>query len=274
MEMTLRTNVSANMDAEMGIMKRVDTMAIKPELFQKQSKKILLVDDVDLFIEIQRSTLERLEDVDILTAHNGVDALRLVESEHPDLVFLDFFMGDMNGDECCRIIKEKCNSLKIPVVMITTGGEEEDFQNCWEAGCDDIMLKPINPSLLVAMARKYLKIDTRSNQRFNVANLKIRYGTNMQVNLVDYCVNLSMGGLFLASANVLPVDTELAVEFILPNQATSVSCQAKVVWVNGPIEQVNQNLPTGMGLCFLDLTLDDLNSIREYLSVGRLIPVW
>ena len=262
------------MELNMGIRATVDTVAIEPEMLLKQTKKILLVDDIDLFIEIQRSALEKLEGVEILMAHNGIDAIRIVDSEHPDLVFLDFFMGGMNGDECCRIIKEKCSTLNIPIVMVTTGGQEDDFQNCWDAGCDDIILKPINSSLLIAMARKYLKIDTRSNKRYNVANLKIRYGTDMQTDLTDYCVNLSLGGLFLATTNVLPVDTQLAVEFILPKQTTPVACQAKVVWINGPIVQANQNLPTGMGLRFLDLTLDDLYAIREYLSAGRLIPVW
>jgi uncharacterized protein (TIGR02266 family) len=262
------------MKLDTGIRATLDSGTIEPSLFLKKSKKILLVDDIDLFIEIERSTLEKLDGVEILTAHNGIDALRIVEAEHPDLVFLDFFMRGMNGDECCRIIKEKCNALDIPVVMVTSGGQEEDYQNCWEAGCDDIMLKPINPSLLIAMARKYLEIGTRGTKRYNVANLKIRYGIDQQTDLTDYCVNLSLGGLFLATANVLPVDTQLAVEFILPNQNAPVSCQAKVVWINGPMVQANQNLPTGMGLRFLDMTLDDLYAIREYLSAGRLIPVW
>lgn len=244
---------------------------IGPELFMKTSKKILIVDDSELFIELERQTLEQLDGVEILTATSALEALRTVRAEKPDLVFLDFYMNGMNGDECCRIIKKECNTLDIPVIMVTNTGREEDYLDCWDAGCDAIVLKPFNSSLLTSMAKNFLNLSERS-ERHTVANLEIHYGTNQQTKLTDYCINLSLGGLFLSTSNILPVDTELLVEFTLPSRKDPISCRAKVAWCNNSMVKSNQNLPTGMGLRFIDLNLEDLSLIRDYLSAGKLKP--
>ena len=52
-------------------------------------KKILLVDDVKLFIELEKTFFQRKESIEILVAHNGCEALQVVEAESPDLVFMD-----------------------------------------------------------------------------------------------------------------------------------------------------------------------------------------
>ncbi len=68
-------------------------------------KKVLLADDAELLLDLEKKILVR-EGVTVLTAGNGREALDLVRRERPDLVFLDLDMPVMDGDECCRRIRE------------------------------------------------------------------------------------------------------------------------------------------------------------------------
>jgi len=81
--------------------------------------KILLVDDLKLTIEIAKSALIN-SGAAIITASNGADALIRIKKESPDLVLMDLFMPEMNGDECCKLIKEDPSISHIPVVLMST----------------------------------------------------------------------------------------------------------------------------------------------------------
>jgi len=179
----------------------------------------------------------------------------------------------MNGDECCRILKQSDTSRHIPIVMVTTAGREEDLARCRSAGCDDIVNKPINRHDFMATAQRLLQVAERAAQRFN-ARLSVHYGSQSHHLLSDYSIDLSTGGLFLATENPLPSGTPLSMEFILPTSKTKVRCNAKVAWVNDPQQRKKSALPTGMGVQFLDLSLADMDAIREYIKSVNLEPAW
>ena len=105
-------------------------------------KKILLVDDVRLFLEQEKTILDE-EGFIFLTACNGSKALEIIKQESPDLVFMDLYMPDMDGDICCHIVKSDEILRMTPIVMVIQGGNVNDFSRCWQAGCDDIIVKPI-----------------------------------------------------------------------------------------------------------------------------------
>ncbi len=96
-----------------------------------EKKKILLVDDVHLFLEQEKTFFNRGQ-FDLLLADNGNEALRIIREERPDLVFIDLYMPDMDGDKCCHLIKSDENLRKIPVIMVTKGVNEEDFERSWQ----------------------------------------------------------------------------------------------------------------------------------------------
>lgn len=239
-------------------------------------KKVLLVDDINFFIEVEKSALNVLANLQILTAHSGIEALRIIQAERPDLVYLDLYMDNMDGDECCRIVKEVYGS-SIPVVMLTNGSSEDDFERCWESGCDSIILKPINTHLIVATTKKYLSMQSSIDRRCGIrhsARVKVKCAAGLQETITDYTVNLSTGGLFLATSNILPVDTRLLIEFTVPVRPTPICCKARVAWINDPEKLLKKDMPPGMGLQFIDISLSDVDAIREYLSGGRLLASW
>jgi uncharacterized protein (TIGR02266 family) len=237
-----------------------------------EKKKILLVDDVQLFLEQEKTFFNR-ELFDLLLANSGVEALAIIREERPDLVFIDLHMPEMDGDKCCRIIKSDQELHKIPVIMVTSGVNEEDFERSWQAGCDDIIVKPINRLYFMAITKKYLNIQFRKTPR-HIARLRMHFGTNQETLLTEYCINVSTGGVFIETENLLPVDTILAVEFILPQNVETIRCEGRVAWVNRPELVVNPNLPVGMGLQFINIGANDMNAIREYIKKEALMPFW
>jgi len=183
------------------------------------------------------------------------------------------YMPVMNGDECCRLIKDSEYGKNIPVVMVTSAGSEENRLRCLAAGCDEIITKPINRTHFLSIAKKYLEVHEREEPRYTT-HLKVRFGTKMDNLLTDYTVNLNTGGLFLSYFEPFPVNTQLAVEFSLPESDKPIYCKARVAWVNEVGNPVKRDLPVGMGLQFIDITLGKMDSIREYIKEKALTADW
>lgn len=120
--------------------------------------KILVVDDeahIRLLIE---QTLEELEDqgVEIMTADNGADALEIIKTEKPQLVFLDVMMPKMNGFDVCNTVKHELGMNEVYVVMLTAKGQEFDRQRGVDVGANVYMTKPFDPDELLAKATEVL----------------------------------------------------------------------------------------------------------------------
>jgi len=233
-------------------------------------KKVLLVDDVELFLELEK-TFFRREEVELQIARSGRQAVEIVLKEHPDLVFMDLFMPEMDGDAACLEIKRNPATAGIPVVMVTHGGREADLERCRAACCDEILLKPINRHLFMDTARRFLNMADRQSPRVP-SRISVRYGANGEHELNDFALNLSTGGLFLEKAAPLAAGTRLTLEFPLPGRPKPVRCRARVAWVNRPERSGRSRLPAGMGVQFLDLGLDELQAIREFVKQECLSP--
>ncbi len=105
------------------------------------------------------------------------------------------------------------------------------------------------------------------------ARLAIYYGTNPQLLMKDYSINMSSGGIFVETSDPLPEDTNLYVKFRLPGLPAPITCKGKVAWINEPGKLKSSCLPSGMGLQFVDLSLDKMHSIRTHICEG-LEPEW
>jgi len=232
-------------------------------------KKIVLVDDVELFLMLEKTFFSR-DEFELITARNGLEAFKAIRETKPDMVFMDLYMPEMNGDECCQLVKKEQEYRDIPIIIVTQGGREEDIERCRRAGCDDIVLKPINRHDFMSTAQKFLQIRERAAKRFH-ARLRVRYGA-MSRDLLDYSIDLSTGGLFLETTRPLLLETPLDLEFTLPGTATIIHCKGRVAWVNNPKLRKKSHLPAGMGVQFLDLTLADMNAIRSYIELEGLEP--
>jgi two-component system, OmpR family, alkaline phosphatase synthesis response regulator PhoP len=124
-------------------------------------KKILIVDDEAHIRMLIGQTLEELEDegVEFLTADNGASALELIQSEKPDLVFLDVMMPKMNGMDVCQKVKKELAISDVYIILLTAKGQELDRQRGQEVGADVYMTKPFDPEALLSKAKQILELD-------------------------------------------------------------------------------------------------------------------
>lgn len=106
-------------------------------------KKILAVDDSDIVLNLHQMTFRRHPDVDLLTARNGIEAMKKLK-ENPDieLVLLDINMPLMDGITFLGLVKKEPDFKHVPVVMISTEGEEESVANALRTGAIAYIKKP------------------------------------------------------------------------------------------------------------------------------------
>src|SRR5436190_8115894 len=112
-------------------------------------QKLLIVDDEPHIRMLIQQSLEELEDEDVsfLTAENGEQALKIIQAENPQLVFLDVMMPKMNGMEVCRQVKKDLSLHDVYIVLLTAKGQELDRQKGQEVGADLYMTKPFDPEM-------------------------------------------------------------------------------------------------------------------------------
>ena len=115
--------------------------------------KILVVDDEPNIREVVSLYLSR-DGHSVIPAADGEEALRLYRQSEPDLVVLDLMLPKVSGLEVCRRIQA---DERVPVVMLTARGEEEDRIVGLGIGADDYMVKPFSPRELAARVEAVLR---------------------------------------------------------------------------------------------------------------------
>lgn len=116
-------------------------------------KRVLVVDDDVKAVELVKLYLNR-DGYRVLTSHNGLEALRLAQEAHPDLIVLDLMLPGMDGLEICRTIREESD---VPIIMLTARTADEDKLAGLSLGADDYVTKPFSPRELAARVRAVLR---------------------------------------------------------------------------------------------------------------------
>jgi len=200
--------------------------------------KILLVDDVDLFLELERAYLDGCG-YDLVTASSGEEALQRLDKISPDLLLLDFYMPGMDGDEVCRMIRKNPRWAKLPIIMVTAAGKPQEVQRCLQAGSDDYVTKPVNKQeLREKVARLLGEIKRRASERVAVQMpVQVRDGQRLQVASAS---DLSTHGLYLKSTTPLAENSTLEIKLALPD--------GKPLTLFGKIKRLPQKQDEGAGV--------------------------
>mgnify|MGYP001106719674 CR=1 FL=1 len=238
----------------------------------EKHKKILLADDVELFLELERNFLQR-DDLDLLIAKDARKALDMVRQKRPQLAFLGLQMPGLSGEECCRSIKNDPSLSGTAVVMIVAAGQPGEVAQAGTPHPRGTESQPINHDEFLAIVHRYLDLDVRNGTRIK-AQMRVYYGPAPQRLLSEFSVDLSAGGLYIATDFPLAVDENLTLRFTLPEQKGMVSCKARVAWINAKVNPRKAELPPGMGIQFVELSLEDMKSIRRFLEHNELEPSW
>lgn len=132
---------------------------------------VLLVDDNQQNLELMQAYLEELP-CRLLTAEDGVTAMRLIHDQRPDLVLLDVMMPRMSGFEVCQKIKTDPDTRDIVVIMVTALHEVSDFERAVECGTDDFLTKPVNKVELITRVRSLLRVRLLKRELDQVLSLR------------------------------------------------------------------------------------------------------
>ena len=230
------------------------------------SIKVLLVDDVRLFLEFERSFFERAGCM-ILTANSGEEALRLVTEEKPHIVLLDYEMPGMMGDEVCRRIKEDELTRHVPVLIVTSHRTPQIQERCLKAGCTDFVTKPVSGRELMDKVVRILEIPYRVHMRTRVS-MDVRLGVADEGStLIGYSEDVSEGGILIEMLEPLDAGTKLRISFTLPGQEDRFDGEAEVVRVSRSRGRDRYTV----ALKFTGLPSAQLDRIRGYVmtEVGR-----
>src|SRR2546425_8358697 len=119
-------------------------------------ERVLIVDDDP---DIQRLVSYNLTRAgfEVSTAETGRKALEAVQKHPPDLIILDLMLPDVDGMEVCRTLRQRENSRRIPIVMLTARSEEIDRVIGFELGADDYVMKPFSPRELVLRVKSIFR---------------------------------------------------------------------------------------------------------------------
>ena len=116
-------------------------------------KRVLVVDDDAKTVELVKLYLKR-DGYRVLTAYDGIEALRLAREGHPDLIVLDLMLPGINGLEICRTLRAESD---VPVILLTAKTTDQDKLVGLDLGADDYMTKPFSPRELAARVRAVLR---------------------------------------------------------------------------------------------------------------------
>lgn len=116
-------------------------------------KKILLVEDNELNMEVAKFLLEDL-DAELVTATNGKEAIQIFLNENIDLVLMDLMMPVMNGYEATLKLRQL--DLNVPIIAMSANAYNEDVKKCLDAGMNAHISKPLDKKILIQTIAKYI----------------------------------------------------------------------------------------------------------------------
>jgi CheY-like chemotaxis protein len=223
-------------------------------------KNLLIVDDAELFLNMQQSFLSR-EDFVIHTAKSGTEAIDRARATHPDLILLDLYMPDMNGDAVCTELRSDPEFARTPILIVTSDQKPANLVKCVEAGCDGFVYKPFSREQLLGIVQQNLVISQRQYKRVGVElPCTITIGDE---ELETTLTTLSEGGAFIEMGIPVDRDATLTLSFVIPDSKYPIKTEVVVRWAASFLRMSG---PLGMGVEFLEVTGGERELLKHYVD--------
>jgi two-component system chemotaxis response regulator CheY len=118
--------------------------------------KILIVDDSPTIRKMVQASLRGLESSEFLEAGTGLEAIEQLAVGRVELIVLDLNMPDMHGIDVLKFVRRHQHYQNLPVIVLTTRGDESSRQTAEHAGATSYLTKPFVPHHLATMVRDLL----------------------------------------------------------------------------------------------------------------------
>lgn len=157
------------------------------------SEKILVVDDEGHIVELISYNLIN-SGYSVLTANNGIDAVRIAKEDNPNLILLDLMIPGLDGYDVCKAIRSDVNTKNISIIMLSAKGEELDKILGLELGADDYITKPFSIRELLARIKAILrrtKSLSESEEIYRCNDMCINF-ERREVTILDNKIDLTL----------------------------------------------------------------------------------
>ena len=125
---------------------------------------ILMVDDSQTIRRMVRAALGALPDVGFVEAASGLQAIETLAVQPVQMLILDLNMPDMHGLDVLKFLRSHEQYRALPVVVLTTRGDESSREAAFKAGASAYMTKPFSPAELASSVGELLTSSARANQ--------------------------------------------------------------------------------------------------------------
>jgi two-component system alkaline phosphatase synthesis response regulator PhoP len=149
-------------------------------------KKILVVEDEPDIRKLVHYNLAQ-ERFTVLEAEDGEKALKILQREKPHLIVLDLMLPGLSGLELCRNLRERPETARIPILMLTAKASEADRIVGLEMGADDYLTKPFSPREMVARVKAILR---RSEMQAAAQTAEVYEKGSLKINFATYEVSV------------------------------------------------------------------------------------
>jgi len=223
-----------------------------------ENPTILIADDAAIFRELGSIFLERTGHV--VTASNGHESLAALREHRPNIVVADLDMPRMGGDELCRRIKNDPATRELPVILMTGTDLADDHARAMRAGADDIITKPISRIALVRAVNHFLSGQPHRGLARAPFESDVRILQRGEVHR-GIARNLSRGGIFVETDPIVALESNVSLEFNLPDQTKPLAPTAQLIWRR----PAGRRSAPGVGLQFLALDRTSSDRIDAYV---------
>ena len=230
-----------------------------------RTKTILIVDDSETFQNYTSRLLYRMGYERVLSARNGTEALKILDTLRSDAVLLDIMMPEMDGMKTLRDIKSDERLSDIPVIIMTDSSDPKTHEECKRLGCAGVLTKPINIPELNDTLNHCITYEDGKKRKFLRSALEDKVVITHQGKPETFhIVCLSEGGLYVSTRKPFLVGTEVEVKFTFKNGKT-INLKGAVIYLKG-ISDATFTIVPGMAIKFHDIASSDSEMLKTYIE--------
>jgi len=120
-------------------------------------KKILIVDDEEIFADMVKMRLEHSGDYDVIALSDAKDIVRHLHDFKPDVILLDLLLPGVGGLDVCEILNADPIGISTPIIVVSGLTKDADKMKAYKLGISDYLVKPIDSKELISAIEKAVR---------------------------------------------------------------------------------------------------------------------
>ncbi|RQW87219.1 MAG: response regulator [Geobacter sp.] len=225
-------------------------------------KKIVMIDPSETFIKFVSRTLTRMG-YEVFHACDLESGFYVIEETKPSLVLAETNVPNCKGAELCEILCSDPRTSTIPIVIVTTDGNEQSLEQAKKAGCSDYLTKPLTVSDIHLMLQRNLPFVVKRQ----MLRLDIEVDTIIRIKDQTFetrTKTLSEGGLLVQIDHpAMHTGSQVEISLLLSPSATPLELTGEVIYLLGPTATCSAR---DVGIKFSDISKKSSERLRNFIE--------